>query len=350
LPRAICAASFGCYKHPGEGETADLISIYNGRSRSLGEPERKDAFLQLSVAFRRYLYLFKGARLHVFMSISLHVDELGWSWPKVSTICKEARYGENAVQKALKELCTLKIRGKRVMLRAKDAPAHYVPSPKEKNYVRNFYLLFPDDAEIARFEGDGPEQQADPNHTPKKRVAFYGVGKRESLFVGPEKDSRSLNTKEEPGIKKNQKEEAEPKTHTQPEPAPSLFAQAETQGVVCVSEELRFEDYLGYARSQSSFTAPEAWARTHYPLRDEADEFLVREWKAMQTPEAIEEARTTIPNQNLFFSEAAQILRGILDVRPDSDVLKEIERMPLDEDVRARLVEKFVASKQETTG
>jgi hypothetical protein len=328
-----------------------LISIFNGRSRSLGEASRKEAYLQLSVAFRRHLHLFKGARLGVFMAIALHVDELGWSWPKVSTISKEARYGENAVQKALKQLCGLKISGHRVMLRAKEAPAHYVPNPKEKHYVRNFYLLFPDDVEIARYEGeekeDAPEESENSNHTPKKRVAFYGYGKRESLFMGSEKDSRSLNTKEEPSIKKNQREEEEPTAHTQPESAPPLFTEAEAQGVVCVLLVLTFEDYLNFARATPSFTNPDAWARTHFPLGDPADEFLVREWLNSRKPETIAETRASSGNKNLFFNEAAQILRSILSVRPDCELRAEIDGMPLDDDVRARLTEKFVNTKEE---
>lgn len=318
-----------------------MISIFNGRSRSLGETSRKEVYLQLEVAFRRYLHHFKGAQLSVFLSIGLHIDELGWSWPKVSTICKESGYGDNIVHKALNNLCTLKIRGRRVMLRAKKAPDHYVPNPKEKKYARNFYLIFPDDAEIAKYEGEDSEGAEDPNHL-RKTIPK----KRESLFLGTKKvdmvfERRSLNTKEEPSIKKNQ-EEAEPETHTQPEPVLPLIAAAEAQDVVRVSSDLIFEDYLAYARSKTSFHTPDAWARVHFALRDPADDFLVREWKASQQPEAIAEARSTPENKNLFFDEAAAVLRSILSVRPDCDVRAEIDGMPLDEDVRARLLAQFV--------
>ena len=42
-----------------------MISIFNGRSRSLGEGERKEVYLKVHVGFRRHLHLFRGAMLAV---------------------------------------------------------------------------------------------------------------------------------------------------------------------------------------------------------------------------------------------------------------------------------------------
>ncbi len=65
-----------------------MISIYNGRSRHLGEGDKKDVYIQMSVAMREHLHLFKGAMLAVFLAISLHADEDGISWPSVALLCK----------------------------------------------------------------------------------------------------------------------------------------------------------------------------------------------------------------------------------------------------------------------
>ncbi|HEY0545282.1 MAG TPA: helix-turn-helix domain-containing protein [Pyrinomonadaceae bacterium] len=272
------------------------------------------------------------------MAIALHTDEQGWAWPRVSTIRKETGYEEDTVHKALNKLCEVKIKGRRVLLRAKEPPAHYTPEPRDKNYARNFYLIFPSDAEVAKYEGNEDDEPSDSNLL-RKTVSE----KTESVFSDTENSdtvfrSQSLITKEEPVLKEEPiRDEAETHTH-EVEPAPSLFELTETQDRVCVSEDLRFEDYLDYARHTPGFTNPGGWAMKHYPLRD-AD-VLVREWLESKTPEAISEARATPVNENLYFDEAAHRVRTLMQYGQKPEDI--IASMQLDDDVRQRLIEKFV--------
>jgi hypothetical protein len=105
-----------------------------------------------------------------------------------------------------------------------------------------------------------------------------------------------------------------------------------------VSSELTFEDYLGFARAHPSFHTPDSWAMKHYPLRD-ADT-LVAEWMENRKPEKIAEARAATPNSNFTFHYALQVIGSMMEAH-NSDPIKLISEMPLDDDVRARLLAKF---------
>lgn len=158
------------------------------------------------------------------------------------------------------------------------------------------------------------------------------------------------------------KEEPQPKppeepqrshTHTQ---APALpFAPPPARAGVCVSvgstpepkpegpaADLTLGDYRAYARAHSTFNAPDAWATTHYDLRDRDE--LVREWKEGRSPERVEQARSAPVDNRLTYYQAAQSIRSICAVhgREPLDIIEEYSSNDqLAEGVRDRLLEKF---------
>jgi hypothetical protein len=82
---------------------------------------------------------------------------------------------------------------------------------------------------------------------------------------------------------------------------------------------------------------PGGFSRTIYnsgQADDEIEAFLSR------TPEQVEEIRTTPANQNLFFGEAVQLLQAMMAVGREPQAI--IDDMPLDDDTRRRLIEKFI--------
>ncbi len=125
-----------------------MISIFNGRKRTLGG-STSEVYAQVSVDFRDYLHLFKGARLGVFLAIALHADEGGWAWPSYALLSRETGYSEDTVSKALADLCSLDVQGYRVLLR-------YQPqADSDGRFSSNRYLLFPSSEEVAEYEGAG---------------------------------------------------------------------------------------------------------------------------------------------------------------------------------------------------
>ena len=202
-----------------------MISIFNGRSRSLGEGERKEVYLKVHVAFRRYLHLFRGASLAVFQAIALHSDEQGWSWPTVATIHRETGYKDDAIYSALNKLETIEIKGRRVLLRTKTPPPHFT-APDDGNYARNFYLIFPSSEELRKYAEDASGKRKNQGGSNKENH----LGKTGYGFTGPEKPGTENPDTVFPGIKKNHGSQAEPsgkeKPHTQPESGaqPALFA------------------------------------------------------------------------------------------------------------------------------
>lgn len=125
-----------------------MISFFNGRRRGLGG-EKREVYAQVDVDFRDYLFHFKGASLAVFMAISLHGDEEGWSWPSYETLAKETGYSLDTIRSALQTLCELMIDGQRVLLR-------YQPQADAGGkFASNRYLIFPSAEEVAENEGSG---------------------------------------------------------------------------------------------------------------------------------------------------------------------------------------------------
>jgi hypothetical protein len=160
-----------------------MISIFNGRKRSLGKGGREDYYLQMSVEFRQHLHLLKGPKLAIFMCIALHADKDGWAFPSVKTITKETGYGRDAIFDNLKEMEDVRIGGHRILLR-------YQPRSKDGEFDSNRYLIFPSDEEVSRY-GDSPSRsKAD---TDENRVGPKPTHEEEPV---PLKDNHVV--KEEP--------------------------------------------------------------------------------------------------------------------------------------------------------
>lgn len=127
----------------------NVISIFNGRERTLGG-QTSDVHIQVSIGFRDYLHTLKGAPLAIFLSIALHSDEDGWSWPSRARISRETGYNTNTISQALSELCQTRIKDHRILLR-------YQPQAGNGNFKSNRYLIFPSPNEIAQYEHHQPK-------------------------------------------------------------------------------------------------------------------------------------------------------------------------------------------------
>ena len=128
---------------------ATVISIFNGRKRTLGG-QTSDVHIQVSISFRDYLYTLKGAPLAIFLSIALHSNEDGWSWPSRTLISRETGYNTNTISQALSELCQTRIKDHRILLR-------YQPQAGNGNFKTNRYLIFPSPEELAQYEHHQPK-------------------------------------------------------------------------------------------------------------------------------------------------------------------------------------------------
>lgn len=142
-------------------------------------------------------------------------------------------------------------------------------------------------------------------------------------------------------------------THTG---APALpFEAAPPCDGVCVSKvsnpeskreepaaELTLEDYRAFARAHDSFNAPDAWAATHFDLRDRDE--LVREWKEGRSPERIEQARAAPPDTRLTYYYAVQCVSSIVAAHgrePLAVVEEYAANGQLADGVREKLLERF---------
>lgn len=124
-----------------------MISLFNGRKRTLGA-DSSGVWAQISVDFRKHLHLFRGARLVVFLAISLHTDEGGWAWPSYELLAEETGYSRDTIRRALGELCQIRIEGHRVLLR-------YQPQEGGGQFASNRYLIFPTAEDVSQYEGSG---------------------------------------------------------------------------------------------------------------------------------------------------------------------------------------------------
>lgn len=122
-----------------------MISIHNGRSRSLGKGGAEEVYVQVSVTLRKYLHLFKGAKFGVFMAIALHSDKHGWSRPPTRLLRRETGYNKDTIFNALTELCELEIEGHRVLLRKGTRKLG-------GEFSANNYLIFPTPEEVEKYE------------------------------------------------------------------------------------------------------------------------------------------------------------------------------------------------------
>lgn len=207
-----------------------MISTFKGQRRTLGRGEVQEFLLTISVELRNYLHLFKGSSLNVFLFIALHIDDKGWAWPTVETIKRQiGKKDEETVYRALNNLCGMKIAGDRLMLRTQNVPPH-VPAEKiTSKRPRNFYLIFPSDEEIERYEKshDESERSTPEKSDAKKRYPEKSDAKNTGTknYLNPE--DHPLNT------------QPEPHTHEQARARRGLFPAAAAGGTpppgVCVN-------------------------------------------------------------------------------------------------------------------
>jgi hypothetical protein len=128
------------------------------------------------------------------------------------------------------------------------------------------------------------------------------------------------------------------KTHTK---QTDLRAVGAPTVAVRVGSRFTIEECRRYAKHLQStgqgINNPGGYATTIHRTGDvdaQIEEFLSR------TPEQIEDMRTAPENSNLFFGEAVQMLQAMIAVGRDPQAT--IDDMPLDDDTRRRLIEKFV--------
>lgn len=113
------------------------IGIFKGLEAIVSDTGKQEAkkefYIKLYGKFRdNHLAQLKGPSLSVFLCLSLHSNERGYSWPSISLISKETGYKHDSVFKALKFLQALSF-VKRI--RRKDK--------KTKKLKTNLYRVFP---------------------------------------------------------------------------------------------------------------------------------------------------------------------------------------------------------------
>lgn len=128
-----------------------MFKIFNGQARGLGEQNQRSIYMQASVEFRAYLKYFKGSKLGVFMAISLHSDEQGWSFPTLALLAGETGYNETTISQTITDLCRTTIEGHRVLLCLQER------DPQTKVFSRNKYLIFPTADEVRIWETENPD-------------------------------------------------------------------------------------------------------------------------------------------------------------------------------------------------
>lgn len=118
-----------------------MIKVFSGSWRGPGRRE-KALGLIVGFEFRKFLHLFKGAKLSVFMDIILHCDEEGHCWPSYDLIERETGYTRHSIAYALDALCEIKLEGEPVLIRwrERDEKGQYIGS--------NHYLIFPTPEEV----------------------------------------------------------------------------------------------------------------------------------------------------------------------------------------------------------
>lgn len=227
-----------------------MISIFNGRSRTLGQDDRQEYYVQVSVEFRRHLHRLKGAKLAVFMCISLHTDKNGWSRPSIPTIAKETGYSEDTVFDALKELEALVIEGYRILYRLQ-------PRLQKGLFQSNRYLIFPSPQELRKLELSSDRPDISPT--------------RKKTDTGKNRHGEMSGHEVEPVFKENQEEKNKQQTNK----------------VVVVQSEFSFDQYLAYAESQPKIENPRGFATSaiNGRMKNLADvNISVDEWLRSQQP------------------------------------------------------------------
>lgn len=151
-----------------------MISIFNGNMRKLGAGTRTEIYAKIDVEMRDYLYHFKGAKMLVFLSISLHADANGEAYPSLKQIERETGYNEETIQIALNDLCKLTINGHRVLAKINRRG-------DGNRFMSNLYQIFPlsenpvsespvSDSSIPENAGSKYNQERKENHLKESHI------------------------------------------------------------------------------------------------------------------------------------------------------------------------------------
>jgi hypothetical protein len=165
-----------------------MIKIFNGRWRGLENNE--DAFgMILSFEFRKIIKEFRGAKLAVFITIALHSDENGLSFPSYDKLEEETGYVRGTIATTIKELCEQKINGRRILMKYRER------NEKGQLISSNRYRIFPSDEEIAqsiKIEQDEENPESSLSNSGQHRLEV----KPKVLKVKPEQELKSARVLE----------------------------------------------------------------------------------------------------------------------------------------------------------
>jgi hypothetical protein len=174
-----------------------MITIFNGRKRILGDGGQKSIFAQISVDFRNYLHIFKGAKLHVFLAIALHANAEGWAWPSYGLLAKETGYSEDTIRRTLRALCEVTVEGHRILLR-------FQPQTEDGTFDSNRYLIFPTDEDVKEYEKGGIQHAQGPGFadrcgkTPQRPDRCGKIPQRENTATVKPHNEEEPASKEKP--------------------------------------------------------------------------------------------------------------------------------------------------------
>lgn len=121
-----------------------MISIFHGTERGIGRSQQQNIFVKLDVRFREVIKHFKGAKLSVFLTLALHMDEKGWARVGMRRLESETKYNIQTISETMGALNDVRIDGERVIytMRVKDETG--------SQFVTNWNLVFPTESEVAR--------------------------------------------------------------------------------------------------------------------------------------------------------------------------------------------------------
>jgi hypothetical protein len=245
--------------------------------------------------------------------------EGGACWQKTSTIAKATGMSDGMVSKAKSELSTPRPELKDDP-QGKAKPLIVITKRLNKHGGKPGHIIRLTDVWPANIRSATPTAKDEEPISPHE--------------IDHSQDEIAISPHE---IKKNPSEEKPTEEkHTQ-----HLRAVGAPAVAVCGGSKFTIEECRKYAKhlqaTGQGINNPGGFATTiHRTGNVDAviEEFLSR------TPEQVEEIRTTPHNQNLFFGEAVQMVHAMMAVGREPQAI--IDDMPLDDDTRRRLIEKFV--------
>ncbi len=253
--------------------------------------------------------LTRSEKLLLFILADYHNEEQRGAWPSANTLATDSLLSLRYVWMMLESLKQKQV----ICIEHRQTKA----GDSQPNLYRFHALDCGDDHEGGSALGSLPRsaKRSLPSDRGITRGSEPGITTVVKSNAAHYKDEQLLEPPDQPTH-----------THTPAAPAVLPFEPAtEPAGErVCVSVDLKFDDYLSYARAKASFTTPEAWAMKHYALRDAA--VLVREWLDSRTVESIGAQRAETRDTRMTFHEAGQVAHAMREChgREPRDVIAEL--------------------------